>query len=308
MIARMSPEQTLQNLRDAIHQTLIGKDDVIDLLLTALISQGHVLIEDVPGVGKTSMAQALAQSMNASFQRIQFTSDLLPSDILGVPIFNTQTRAFEFHKGPIFSNLVLADEINRTTPKTQSALLEAMQEGQVTIDRHTHPLPKPFMVIATQNPIEQFGTYPLPESQLDRFLLKLNLGYPSEQEEKQIMQKKGGPQASAPLCTLEDVERLQRLSQQQLVSEDLSSYILSIVQKTRFHEAIKLGVSPRGSIALYRAAQSLSLLKQRSFVTPDDIQTLCIPALTHRLVLKHSHQGNPAEILQNILDSTPVPV
>ncbi|MCI5072549.1 MoxR family ATPase [bacterium] len=293
----MSEQNIIQSLRKSIHQHIVGKDSVIDLLLCALLARGHVLIEDVPGVGKTTIASALAQSIEGSFQRIQFTSDLLPADIIGVPIFNSDLHHFEFHPGPIFSNIVLADEINRTTPKTQSALLEAMQEGQVTVDRETHTLNKPFMVIATQNPMEQFGTYPLPESQLDRFLFKLNIGYPEAKEELGIVQSLGKSferKKIAPVCATDHIVDLQKAVSRVHIDPSLQQYIVDIVRKTRESTLVSLGVSPRGTVALYRASQALAFIQGKDFVSPDDIKILAPHVLAHRITLS-AHQTKNIE-------------
>ena len=319
--SKMSQQSIIEQLRSQIHETFIGKDEVIDLTLTCLVAQGHLLIEDVPGVGKTSLGSVLARSLEASFQRIQFTSDLLPSDILGVPIFNQQTKAFEFHPGPIFSHFVLADEINRTTPKTQSALLEAMQEYQVTIDRKSYPLQKPFMVIATQNPIEQFGTYPLPESQLDRFLFKISMGYPTKNEELGIMlhpsDAKSHFDIDTPVCSVSDVLRIQQEAQSIKVDQSLQNYLVELVHKTRITNDLRLGVSPRGSIALYRASQAYALVQGRSYVIPDDIKKLAVHTLSHRIILNenrvaktsdHELNNQRKEIIQEIVESHPVPI
>src|SRR5664279_2687749 len=255
----------LSELETAVGAAIHGKPEVVRLSLVCLLARGHLLIEDVPGVGKTTLAQALARSVSCRFHRLQFTSDMLPSDVLGVTIYNAHSETFEFKPGPIFSNFLLADEINRTTPKTQSALLEAMNEGQVTIDGRCHPLPRPFMVIATQNPVEHHGTYPLPESQLDRFLMRLRIGYPDAASERLIVRNSNGVprEAGASGLLAEDVLRLQDAVHGVAVEEALVDYMLAIVEKTRNHEALALGVSPRGSQALYRATQALALLEGR---------------------------------------------
>jgi MoxR-like ATPase len=266
---------------------LRGKNEVVRLSLVCLLARGHLLIEDVPGVGKTTLAHALARSVSGRFHRLQFTSDMLPSDVLGVTIYNVQSEAFEFKPGPVFTNFLLADEINRTTPKTQSALLEAMNEAQVTIDGHSHTLPRPFMVIATQNPLEHHGTYPLPESQLDRFLMRLRIGYPDGSSEREILRSAQtlSPQTVASSLVADDVLRLQELVHRVAVEESVVDYMLAIVERTRNHESLALGVSPRGSQALYRAVQALALLEGRDYAIPDDVKRLAVPLFAHRVVI-----------------------
>jgi MoxR-like ATPase len=277
----------LADLESALGSVLRGKPEVVRLSLVCLLARGHLLIEDVPGVGKTTLAQALARAASCSFHRLQFTSDMLPSDVLGVTIYNAHAEAFEFKPGPIFSNFLLADEINRTTPKTQSALLEAMNESQVPIDGKSHTLPRPFMVIATQNPVEHHGTYPLPESQLDRFLLRLRIGYPDNASERQIVRQseQALPEVMAAALTAADVIHLQDLVHRVQVEESLVEYMLAIVEKTRNHESLALGVSPRGSQALFRTAQALALVEGREYVIPDDIKRLAVPVFAHRVVI-----------------------
>jgi MoxR-like ATPase len=314
--AAVVPE-SLTRVQQSVQSVIRGKDDVIRLALVGLLARGHLLIEDVPGVGKTTLAHALARSFNCAFQRIQFTSDMLPSDVIGVSVFSQQTQRFEFRPGPIFANIVLADEINRTTPKTQSALLEAMNENQVTVDNHTSPLPQPFMVMATQNPIEHHGTYPLPESQLDRFLMRLKIGYPSADSEKEILQDfaESDPLANIrPVMTAAEVVEIQNQVRRVRVDEELVNYTLAIVEKTRQHEYLSLGVSPRGSMMLYRAAQALAFLEGRDYCIPDDFKRLILPVFSHRCVvssrylstLKKSDQSEA--VLEGIIDSTPVPL
>jgi len=280
----------MRRLREAVaavETVILGKPAQIRLCLACLLGRGHLLLEDVPGVGKTTLAQALSRSVSCRFHRLQFTSDMLPSDVLGVTIYNVHSEAFEFKPGPIFTNFLLADEINRTTPKTQSALLEAMNESQVTIDGHSHALPRPFMVVATQNPLEHHGTYPLPESQLDRFLMRLRIGYPDGPSEREILRNAQtiSPRAVPSPLTAEDVLRLQDKVQTVAVVDSLVDYMLAIVERTRNHESLALGVSPRGSQALYRAVQALALLEGRDYATPDDVKRLAVPLFAHRVVI-----------------------
>jgi MoxR-like ATPase len=287
--AGFSPQRLpkLAELEAALGSVLRGKPEVVKLSLVCLLARGHLLIEDVPGVGKTTLAQALAHAVSCGFQRLQFTSDMLPSDVLGVTIYNAHAEAFEFKPGPIFSNFLLADEINRTTPKTQSALLEAMNESQVTIDGKSHVLPRPFMVIATQNPVEHHGTYPLPESQLDRFLMRLRIGYPDTASEREIVRQsdRALPAMLAPVLSAPDVLQLQDAVRHVTVEESLVEYMLAIVEKTRNHEALVLGVSPRGSQALFRTVQALALVEGREFAIPDDVKRLAVPIFAHRVVI-----------------------
>jgi len=309
--------ELLIRVQQSVQSVIRGKDEVIQLVLVGLLARGHLLIEDVPGVGKTTLAHALARSFDCAFQRIQFTSDMLPSDVIGVSVFSQQTQRFEFRPGPIFANIVLADEINRTTPKTQSALLEAMNENQVTVDNRTSPLPQPFMVMATQNPIEHHGTYPLPESQLDRFLMRVKIGYPSAESEKEILQDfaDSDPLANVrPVMTGPEVVEIQNRVRRVKVDPELVNYTLAIVEKTRQHEYLSLGVSPRGSMSLYRAAQALAFLEGRNYCIPDDFKRLTIPVFCHRCVvssryistLKKSDQARA--IVEEIINSTPVPL
>ncbi|HXX71166.1 MAG TPA: MoxR family ATPase [Candidatus Acidoferrum sp.] len=307
----------LAELQRSIGRVVKGKEEVIHLALTALLARGHLLIEDVPGVGKTTLAQALARSFRCSFQRIQFTSDLLPSDVIGVSVFNPATQEFEFKPGPIFANIIVADEINRTTPKTQSALLEAMNESQITIDNHTRPLPAPFLVVATQNPIEHHGTYPLPESQLDRFLMRIRMGYPSRTSEKEIIRNNsaaGHADQIAPLMDAHDVVGMQQAISQVKVEESLLDYALEIVERTRQTEQLSLGVSSRGAVMLHRAAQARAFLEGRDYCLPDDFKRLIIPVFAHRVVVSSRYvstqkKSEQAEaILGEILDTTRVPL
>jgi MoxR-like ATPase len=307
----------LGELLRSIARVVKGKDEVIQLALTALLARGHLLIEDVPGVGKTTLAQALARSFRCSFQRIQFTSDLLPSDVIGVSVFNPVSQSFEFKPGPIFANIIVADEINRTTPKTQSSLLEAMNEAQITMDNHTHALPNPFLVLATQNPIEHHGTYPLPESQLDRFLMRIKMGYPSRENEKEIIRNNAGHspvEKVTPVMDAADVVAMQESVARVKVDESLLDYALEIVDRTRQTEQLSLGVSPRGAVMLHRAAQARAFLEGRDFCLPDDFKRLIVPVFAHRVVVSSRYvstqkKSEQAEaILGEIVDSTRVPV
>jgi len=309
--------ESLARLQQSVQSVIRGKDEAIRLALVTLLARGHLLIEDVPGVGKTTLAHSLARSFNCAFHRVQFTSDMLPSDVIGVSVYSQQTQNFEFRHGPVFANIVLADEINRTTPKTQSALLEAMNEYQVTVDNTTYPLPQPFMVIATQNPIEHHGTYPLPESQLDRFLLRLKMGYPSAASEKEILKNFADSEPLAqiePVMAAEEVVEIQQAVRRVTVDDQLVNYTLSIVEKTRQHEYLSLGVSPRGSMSLYRAAQALAFLEGRPYCIPDDFKRLVIPVFAHRVVVSSRYvstmkKADQAEaMLSEIIESTPVPL
>jgi MoxR-like ATPase len=306
----------LAELLRAITRVVKGKEDVIQLALTTLLARGHLLIEDVPGVGKTTLAQALARSFRCSFQRIQFTSDLLPSDVIGVSVFNPATQEFEFKPGPIFANIIVADEINRTTPKTQSALLEAMNESQITVDNRTHPLPNPFLVLATQNPIEHHGTYPLPESQLDRFLMRIRIGYPDQAAEREIVRQSAEPglEKIRPVITSEDLRHLQETVGHAAVDDALVDYMLAIVKHTREHEALAMGVSPRGAQALFRASQALAAVDGRDYVTPDDVKRMVVPVFAHRVLLAtraaagQRWAGAAEKVLEEILTLVDVPL
>ena len=307
----------ISQLQRAIAGVIRGKDEAIELALVALLARGHLLIEDVPGVGKTTLAQALAHSFHCSFQRIQFTSDMLPSDVIGISVFNQIEQHFEFKPGPIFANIVLADEINRTTPKTQSALLEAMNEAQVTVDTRTHKLPQPFMVLATQNPIEHHGTYPLPESQMDRFLIRIRMGYPSLQNEKEILRSHSDPHSGGavqPVMEASDVLAMQQAVERVRVDDSLLDYALEIIHKTRQNERLVLGVSPRGSLMLQRGAQARAFIEGRDFCLPDDFKQLILPVFAHRVIVNARYattQKKTAQaetILSEIVESTRVPL
>jgi MoxR-like ATPase len=297
-----------------VSSAILGKAEVVRLALVTLLAQGHLLVEDAPGVGKTSLAKALAKSLACGFKRLQFTPDMLPSDILGSSVYLPSLGEFEFRQGPIFTNVLLADEINRTTPRTQSALLEAMSEGQVSVEGKTHMLADPFFVLATQNPFEFEGTYPLPENQLDRFMLCIEIGYPTRDVEKNVLtnHRDGEPvDKLGPVLNAEQLERLQRASRAVRVDDSINDYMLDLVHATRAHEQLQLGVSTRGAITLYRAAQSLALVEGRNYVIPDDVKRLAIPALAHRLVIKGVlHEGRrerAKSVLKQILAKTPVP-
>src|ERR1700691_2978122 len=306
----------LAEIEAALGRVIRGKADVIRVSLACLLARGHLVIEDVPGVGKTTLAQALARIVDANFHRIQFTSDMLPSDVVGVTIYNAHTQEFEFKQGPVFTNFLLADEINRATPKTQSALLEAMNELQVTVDGRSWPLSQPFMVIATQNPVEHHGTYPLPESQLDRFLMRIRIGYPDASAEREILRQSGGA-GQGPIRAVisgDELTALQDATAQIAVDEALVDYMLAIVEKTRAHESLTLGVSPRGSQALFRAVQALALLEGREYAIPDDVKRLAAPVFGHRVMVntrtalaqRRSDLGD--RIIEEILSLTDVPL
>jgi MoxR-like ATPase len=297
-----------------IERVIVGKRDVIDLLLVALLCEGHVLIEDVPGTGKTMLAKSMARTLDCPFRRIQFTPDLLPSDVTGVSFFNQRSQEFEFRPGPIFAQVVLADEINRATPRTQSALLECMEERQVSLEGETRPLPRPFLVLATQNPIELEGTFPLPEAQLDRFLLRLSIGYPNEADEKNIVRRfrTGSPLDELP-AVVDGIELLamQRLAREVHVANVVEDYVVRLVRASRLHASIELGASPRATLGLYRAAQALAAIKGRAYVLPDDVKRLAPAVLTHRLIISAQSRlrGRGAgEVLTEVVGSVPVPV
>jgi MoxR-like ATPase len=306
----------LAQLQTTIGRVIKGKEDVIRLALIALLARGHLLIEDVPGVGKTTLAQTLARAFRCTFQRIQFTSDMLPNDVIGISVFNPSREEFEFKPGPLFANIVLADEINRTTPKTQSALLEAMNEAQVTVDNHTHPLPQPFFVLATQNPIEHHGTYPLPESQMDRFLMRIRMGYPARDSEKDILRSNSGAAAEdvVPVMEAADLLAMQDSVRGVRVEDSLLDYALEIVERTRQSEQLSLGVSPRGSVMLFRGAQARAFLEGRDYCIPDDFKQLILPVFAHRVVVSSRYistqkrSGQAESILAEILETTRVPL
>ncbi|WP_075620419.1 AAA family ATPase [Paenisporosarcina indica] len=310
----MKNQEKILSIIDNIERVMIGKRDIAELSVVALIAQGHVLLEDVPGVGKTMMVRALAKSVGAQFKRIQFTPDLLPSDVIGVSIYNPKEMEFQFRPGPIMGNIVLADEINRTSPKTQSALLEGMEEATVTIDGETMIIPKPFFVMATQNPIEYEGTYPLPEAQLDRFLLKLRMGYPTHAEEIEVLKR---AERSAPIedltavISLEDLLHLQKEVKEIIVDDTIKNYIVDLANRTRKDSYVYLGVSPRGSLALMKASQALAMLRGRDYVTPDDVQYLAPFVFSHRMMLRSEARYDgitPEEIVERILAKTNVPI
>ena len=307
--------ERIATLQSNVEKVIRGKSDVIQLCIAALLAKGHILLEDVPGVGKTTLAHALARSLSLSFQRIQFTSDLLPADIVGVTIYKQNQQEFEFVSGPIFTNVLLADEINRATPKTQSALLEAMSEGMITVEKDRLALPDPFLVIATQNPVEHVGTYPLPESQLDRFLMKITIGYPNANDEKKLL-RAGGAQIALdhlePVLEQQELTDLQEQVNSIHVNESLVEYLMTIVQTTRTHPEVALGVSTRGALTYFKACQALAMVNGRDFVVPDDVKRLAGPVLSHRILMKdrrmvrgeHSPEGR---FLAKIVSEIAVP-
>jgi MoxR-like ATPase len=319
----MSPETAIAvshkaaELEKTLRRVILGKDDVVRLALATVLAGGHLLIEGVPGVGKTTLGHAIARAIDCTFQRVQFTSDMLPSDVLGISVYSALEQQFEFKRGPVFTNVLLADEINRTTPKTQSALLEAMNEGQVTVDARSYELPQPFVVIATQNPVEHHGTHPLPESQLDRFLMRVRMGYPEAKAERDIVRSEAGASRMEdlrPVLSGSDVLEMQQAVKQVRVDESLVTYALEIVRRTRESEYLSLGVSPRGSQALYRAAQAMAFLEGRTFCTPEDFKPLAVPVFAHRVAV-NGHHGSTAkkseqadEVVREIVESVAVPV
>lgn len=307
-----SPSALIQAIRTNISRVIIGRQDTVDLLLTALLSEAHILLEDVPGTGKTMLAKALAKSLDFTFSRIQFTPDLLPSDVTGLNYFNQKESRFILRKGPVFTQILLADEINRATPRTQSSLLEAMEERQVTIDGETHVLDRPFFVIATQNPVETAGTYPLPEAQLDRFLMEVSMGYPSREEELAILDRFGRTSPLTdlkPVCGREDFIRLCRAASQVYVHPVLKGYLTDLSQATRKDSQVRVGVSPRGSLALYRAVRSYALIQGRDYTVPEDIKTLAVPVLAHRITTARSFDSHASgkEIIRRLLSQIPLP-
>src|SRR3982751_6168507 len=316
-LALTTAVEQIERLQRAVETVIKGKSEAIRLAIVTLIAGGHLLVEDVPGVGKTTLAQALARALDCAFQRIQFTSDLLPSDVIGLSVYNQHAGVFDWKPGPVFANVVLADEINRTTPKTQSALLEAMAEGHVTVEGTTHALPAPFIVVATQNPIEHHGTYPLPESQLDRFMLRLRIGYPGTEDEKQILRDRIASEPLdelRPVMTGSDVLELQRAVADVSVDDALVDYLMRIVEATRDSEMLDLGVSPRGTLALFRAAQALALSEDRTYCVPDDIKRLVLPIFAHRMVVSSRfssslRRSEEAEaVLREIMKTVSVPL
>lgn len=306
----------LSDIEASLGEALRGKAEVVRLALACLLARGHLLIEDVPGVGKTTLAHALARSVDSTFHRLQFTSDMLPGDVLGVTIYNAQTQEFEFKRGPVFTNFLLADEINRATPKTQSALLEAMNERQVSVDGRSWPLPRPFMVIATQNPVEHHGTYPLPESQLDRFLMRIRIGYPDEPAEREVLRAASAEPSDTMRTVIhgDELLQLQDAASAVTVDESVVDYMLAIVRRTRHHEQLALGASPRGGQALFRASQAMAAVEGRDYVTPDDVKRMVVPVFAHRVALKtRLTLGQPAsraaeKVLEEILTLVDVPL
>ena len=305
---------SIELLRSAVKSIVVGKDNVVDLAITAILCGGHILTEDVPGIGKTTLARAISGAMDFSYGRVQFTPDLMPSDVVGLNWFNQQKNAFEFRTGPIFNQIILADEINRATPRTQSALLEAMQEGQVTIDGESKILPAPFIVIATQNPIDMEGTFPLPEAQLDRFMMRISLGYPSALEEELVVSRYNSHDPFDNLDAAINFDTYRTMSESVnliQVSENIRSYLISLVRATRDSENVRLGASPRGSIALYKASQAYALISGRDFVIPDDVKLLSEPVLAHRIILSSnaSLRGvTQQSVIQDVLETISVPI
>ena len=311
------PAQVAGRIEEVVSRVIRGKGEVIRLLTAALFARGHVLIEDVPGVGKTTLARVLARCLGGTFRRIQFTSDLLPSDILGVSIYNQKSGDFDFKPGPIFANLVLADEINRTTPRTQSSLLEVLNEGHVSIDNDTYPLDDPFMVIATQNPLEHFGTYPLPESQMDRFLLRVRMGYPALPDERRVIAERGGydpVETIRPLMDIKQICLIQKQVDKVRVDSTLLDYVMNLVSETRRSPFLSLGISTRGGISWYRAAQAFALVNGREYCVPDDFKKLALPCLAHRVVMSSPQESigrtreEAEQVISELLDRVAIPI
>lgn len=306
--------ESAKNLRENVQKVIVGKDEVIELALAAVLCEGHILFEDVPGIGKTTLARALSISLGCTFQRIQFTPDLLPSDVTGINWFNQKSQAFEYREGPVMSQVVLGDEINRATPRTQSALLEAMQERQVTVDGVSRPTPRPFLVLATQNPIELEGTFPLPEAQLDRFLLCLQVGYPDRAEEEEILLRFGAEDPLLGLqsaATPQEVMQMIEIRREVRVEESVRKYVLDITRATRNRAEIELGASPRASLGLYQTSQAWAAIQDRDYVIPDDVKKMAPHVLTHRLIISPQAQlrgRNPTELITDIVSEVPVPV
>lgn len=305
---------TASRLRENIQTVIVGKDDVIDLVLIALLCEGHLLLEDVPGTGKTTLAKTLARSLGCTFQRIQFTPDLLPSDVTGIYFYNQKEQEFRFRSGPVFSQILLADEINRATPRTQSALLEAMQERQVTVDIATHPLPRPFLVLATQNPIELEGTFPLPEAQLDRFLMRIKIGYPDAAQENDILlrfERQDPLETVQAVVTPEEIMEMQQQIREIRVEESVRRYVVDVCRTTREHPDIELGASPRATMGLYRTVQALAAIGGRQYVIPDDVKAMAPHVLTHRLMVNPQTRlrgRKPEDVIREVVDTVRVPV
>ncbi len=306
--------QALRRIKENISQVIVGKEDVIDLMLISLLCEGHILIEDIPGVGKTSLASALSRSIGCTFRRIQFTPDVLPSDVVGYSMINMRSGELEYHPGAVMAQIVLADEINRTSPKTQSALLEAMEERQVTVDGQTYPMDRPFMVMATQNPVEYIGTYPLPEAQMDRFLMRLRLGYPSMVQEVEILRRfaEGDPRKDLrPVLQANDIAAMQEATQQVYCDPLMLEYIVAITGKSRTHEDLQLGISPRGTLSLMRASQGAAILSGRDYIIPDDVQKVAVSVLAHRMILKPEarlKEMTTERLVKSFLNLVKVPV
>ncbi len=313
-IAVENIQQMAERIRENVQRVIVGKDEAINLAIIALLCRGHILVEDAPGIGKTTLAKALAQSLKCTFKRIQFTPDLMPTDVLGVNFYNQRSGDFQFREGPIFSQMLLADEINRATPRTQSSLLEAMQERQATVDGETRPLPVPFLVMATQNPIEMEGTFPLPEAQLDRFMLRLRLGYPTPEEESDILlrfERDSEPPEIGAVADATELSDMQQIANQVLVDDTVRMYIVDITQASRRHQSLTLGASPRAGLALFKASQAHAALDGRDFVTPDDVKALAVPVLAHRLIVASNARlrgRTGSQIVRDILAEVPVPI